>query len=144
MKIYTSYFAKSAQLPKSMVQIAICLYRPKWYKGFHISALAPSAKLLYDYKCTHDKVAYTAQFCSYLETLNADGIVELLSYLSRGLDVVLLCYERPQDFCHRQLVARWLTEHGYDCSEYEVSTSLKKSTGEDIGNAAQDCLASAT
>ncbi|NTV02456.1 MAG: DUF488 domain-containing protein [Chlorobiaceae bacterium] len=37
-----------------------------------------------------------------------------------GEDVVLLCFERPSDFCHRQLVSKWLRQYGVPCVEYEV------------------------
>ena len=29
-----------------------------------------------------------------------------------------LCYEKPGDFCHRHLVADWLTKSGVNCIEW--------------------------
>ena len=48
---------------------------------------------------------------------------EVMSELSAiyGPDVLdrltLVCYEKPSEFCHRHLVADWLTQHGADISE---------------------------
>lgn len=32
-------------------------------------------------------------------------------------DIALICYEKPSDFCHRHLVAQWLRDNGFGCSE---------------------------
>ena len=32
--------------------------------------------------------------------------------------IILLCYEKPGDFCHRHLVADWLTKNGVNCIEW--------------------------
>lgn len=37
--------------------------------------------------------------------------------LSGGKDIALICYEKPTDFCHRHLVAEWLTTNGIKCDE---------------------------
>lgn len=44
--------------------------------------------------------------------LNPNDILKEL-----GEDAVLLCYEKPGDFCHRHLVSQWLNENGIRCSE---------------------------
>jgi len=31
-----------------------------------------------------------------------------LYFMSDGMDIALVCYEKPGDFCHRHLVAEWL------------------------------------
>lgn len=40
-------------------------------------------------------------------TLNASKIISELAQMSKGKDIVLLCYEKDT-FCHRQIVSRWL------------------------------------
>ena len=35
------------------------------------------------------------------------------------INFALVCYEKPGDFCHRHLVARWLIAQGINCKEYE-------------------------
>lgn len=120
MKIYTSYFAKADRLPSNIIRVAICRFQPKWFTSHceKMIELAPSQTLLFNYKQNHDETAYTAQYNAYLQTLNAADVVNKLAALSNGKDVALLCYERPSDFCHRHLVAHWLSNNGIDCSEY--------------------------
>lgn len=42
-----------------------------------------------------------------LAKLNARQVWNELHVLTGGLEPVLLCWEKPGEFCHRQLVARW-------------------------------------
>jgi hypothetical protein len=40
-------------------------------------------------------------------------------YRELGSNAVLLCYERPDEFCHRHIVAAWLEkELGIEVEEY--------------------------
>ena len=41
-----------------------------------------------------------------------------LKTMSPTEDIALVCYEKPGDFCHRHLVAKWLTDNGFTCEEY--------------------------
>ena len=42
--------------------------------------------------------------------------------LANGKDVALCCYEKPGDFCHRHLVAKWMNEKlGVQIEEFGVS-----------------------
>jgi uncharacterized protein (DUF488 family) len=43
--------------------------------------------------------------------------VNELMNLSGNKDICLLCYEIPVMFCHRHLVAKWFTEHGFTTLE---------------------------
>ena len=47
------------------------------------------------------------------------GILNICEKAGLDKDIVLLCYERPTDFCHRHLVSAWFREHGIECKEYE-------------------------
>ena len=40
--------------------------------------------------------------------------------MNKDIDIALLCYEKPDDFCHRHLVADWLNKNGYKCEEYVI------------------------
>lgn len=33
--------------------------------------------------------------------------------------IILLCYEKPGDFCHRHLVSDWFNQNGIFCREFE-------------------------
>ena len=73
------------------------------------------------WKQNHDNDYYIKCFNEQvLLPLNASEVLsELQSLAGLDKDIVLLCYERPTDFCHRHLVSTWFREHGIECKEYE-------------------------
>lgn len=74
---------------------------------------------LWNGKKNHDNNYYIEHFDSeVLNLLDAKTIYEELSKMSGGKDIVLICYEKPSDFCHRHLVAKWLAKNGIPCEEY--------------------------
>lgn len=121
--IYTSYFAKLSKLPSNITPIAICGKSPEWYKGIQYKKLAPKWSFFSVWKQTHDNDYYIQHFNEeVLSPINADDIIhELYSLAGKNQDedIVLICYEKPGDFCHRHLVAEWLTSHGYPVEEYK-------------------------
>lgn len=119
MKIYTSYFAKLRSLPKDIIPIAICGKSPIWYKGLEYKKLAPKYKFFMEWKQNHDNDFYIEHFNSeVLNNLNFEDVIHDLLVLGQGKDVALICYEKPTDFCHRHLVADWLTKNNFSCTEY--------------------------
>jgi uncharacterized protein (DUF488 family) len=52
-----------------------------------------------------------------LDKLNQDEVLNNLMIFSKGEDIVLLCYEAPDKFCHRHLVASWFEEVGIHVKE---------------------------
>ena len=73
--------------------------------------LAPSSDIFSQQKANPDENMYTSRFNNeILGILDRGHIVEELEKLGGGNDVVLLCYEKSTDFCHRHLVAKWLSE----------------------------------
>ena len=52
----------------------------------------------------------------WLKPLTVESVLTDLDNLaSGGLDkVILLCYEKPTDFCHRHLVADWINKYKGD------------------------------
>lgn len=119
MKIYTSYFAKLRSLPENIIPISICGKAPEWYTGLQYKKLAPKYGFFMEWKKNHDNNYYIEHFDSeVLNLLDAKTIYEELSKMSGGKDVVLICYEKPSDFCHRHLVAKWLAKNGIPCEEY--------------------------
>lgn len=117
--IYTSYFSNLRNIPDTITPIAICGKAPQFYKGLTYKKLAPKYSFFRIWKETHDNDYYIQQFQKLvLDTLDADNVVNELKSLSRTKDFVLVCYEKPKDFCHRHLVAKWLCKNGYDCVEF--------------------------
>lgn len=118
--IYTSYFANLKKLPKNLVPISICGKAPDWYKGLQYKKLAPKYDFFIIWKENHDNDYYIENFnARVLDTLDPKQVKQELEQLAQSCDIVLICYEKPGDFCHRHLVADWLTKHGIPCEEYE-------------------------
>lgn len=117
--IYTSYFAMLKKLPEEIIPISICGKAPEWYKGLQCKRLAPKWSFFREWKQSHDNQFYIEHFQSeVLDQLSADEIVRQLRKLSSGRDIALICYEKPGDFCHRHLVAEWLSNNGYPVREW--------------------------
>jgi len=109
----TSYFAKSSKNPGA---ISIARSSPHNYKGLSYIQLAPSWDLLNWYKNTlrmKTSIAKTNEGYAWRYRR------EVLHYLDPNIvyaellkltihEPILLCWERPGEFCHRILVAKWL------------------------------------
>jgi uncharacterized protein (DUF488 family) len=115
MKIYTSYYGKLRKLSEhDIVPIAISIYPPKYYQGNMMKELAPTKQILH-----MENPQYSDRFQKeILDKLNPHEIVKKAIGLGFGKDVALLCFEVPTDFCHRQLVAKWLNDAGYEVEEF--------------------------
>lgn len=128
--IYTSYFGNK-KIPKNIIQISICLKVPEFYKGLQYKKLAPTEEILYNFKNQNqneNKTIYVNQY--YIEILNKLNVHEIVDELYRlancdkSVDIVLLCYEKYDEFCHRHLVGKWLSDNGYPCEELLVGIDL--------------------
>lgn len=118
--IYTSYFANLRHIPEDIVPIAICGKAPDFYTGLQYKKLAPKFDFFMQWKRDHNNERYIEEFNKkVLSILDADKIVDELAKLSgNATNIALICYEKPNDFCHRHLVAEWLINNGYPCEEY--------------------------
>jgi len=107
----TSYFAKSGHHPKA---VAIVEFAPRFYKGKVYPKLAPKPWFLRKYRKDRDEVFYTQYYCKeVLDKLDAKKVYEEL-----GADAVLICWEGVGKFCHRHIVAKWLSaELGVEITE---------------------------
>ena len=116
--IYTSYFAKLNKLPPNVVPISICGKAPAWYNGLQYKKLAPKYSFFSEWKKNGDNNYYIEHFNDeVLSTLSPQTVYNELLKLSGGKDIALICYEKPTDFCHRHLVAEWLTANNITCDE---------------------------
>lgn len=123
--IFTSNYARDGENPNA---VAISVRPPAWYTGRCFPSLAPTWQMVNDVrrgKITHDQ--YDVLYFDLLKKRKLDPhkIVEEL-----GEDAVLLCYESPNQRCHRRLVAAWIKEHtGIDVPEkflYDSENKLLK------------------
>lgn len=126
--IYTGYFAGY----RVANGVAICLYEPKWWKGECFKALAPTARILQWWKESpqdeKSKRIYEKLYCrDVLGHLNVHDVARALE------GKVLLCYEKPDEFCHRHIVAKWLRDNGYECEELKLEPELYKKLNELLG-----------
>ena len=117
--IYTSYFGNMRNIPSDIIPIAITRFPPKWYEGATLKDIAPPIHLLNHYKEHYDKEYYIDVFKrEVLSNLSQKDIVYKIQKSFGAKDVVLLCYEKKGDFCHRHLVSQWLRDGGFRCEEY--------------------------
>jgi hypothetical protein len=112
MKIYTGYFAKISRYRLvGLTTISIARFN-KYYSGASLKLLAPSVEMIHE-----PESIYIPKYQLILSRLSKQGIIDEILRLSGGKDCILLCYEKPTDFCHRHLVAKWLDD---SCSgEYD-------------------------
>lgn len=119
MRIYTSYFANGKKLSSANVMmVGIVLFLPKWFHGASLKQLAPSYSIFNDKPFSEER--YTQRFRhEVLSRIDPYWVIEALERLGGGRDVAICCYEKPGDFCHRHLVAQWLTENtGIEVTEF--------------------------
>lgn len=115
--IKTGYFAKQAEYAsKGFTPVGIALYKPKWFAGETYGPLCPTPVIFQ----IEDKGVYERAYYEHLLELDADTVVAELMEISGGKPLVLMCYERPGDFCHRQIVRDWLQSCGHDVEEFRT------------------------
>lgn len=102
-RIHTSYYARSGEHPNA---IGISASVPKGFTGPHMTVLAPSWDLLERYKKGEmTKMQYADEYITLLESRN---LTPQIIYDSIPHAAILLCYEKPGEFCHRRVLAEWL------------------------------------
>lgn len=117
-KIYTSYFARLSKIreeyPHALI-VSISRHSPRWLTPWKdyipCEELSPSKDLLWAWKC--DRVGQALYRLKYIEEIKPvfqQVMVRLYRLAkSRNCDIIfLLCYEKPEDFCHRHLLAEIL------------------------------------
>lgn len=105
MKIYTGNFGNEKKYRAAGFQVISIARFNRWYSGLKMLELAPPADMIHD-----EEKVYTPKFEQILSKLSPLEIAKRLELLSEGKDVVLLCYEKEGEFCHRHLVADWLSK----------------------------------
>ena len=100
----TSYFANK-KIVSDQNAVSIARWPPRWWGSRRrYDALAPSADLLKRFKAGLSWPQYVYEYeCDVLRYLDPVKVVADL-----GRDAILLCWEAPDEECHRRLVAAWL------------------------------------
>lgn len=104
----TSYFAKY----KGNNGVCISLIAPSWFIGHTYKRLAPKYFILNDYKKgkINEEEYIRLYYEHVLSKLDAHKVYDELINLVGSEDIVLLCYEKSDKFCHRHIVAKWFKD----------------------------------
>jgi hypothetical protein len=106
MKIYTSHYGNLRALQNTrVIPIGISVGVPKYFTGFRMIELAPRYEML-----KMPETVYRKEFAQILAHRNAFQIIEKIQNFTNYQDAALLCWERSGLFCHRQIVAEWISK----------------------------------
>lgn len=134
--MYTSYYAQLDFLIQRGYKnfVAISGWLPEFYKELLLNnpnknisfrrcaELSPKKDWFFQWKNGEfDNDRYVKLY--YETVLNNVNAQEL--YEKFGEDAILLCYEKPDDFCHRHIVAEWFNkELKINVEEINVNTNF--------------------
>ena len=121
--MYTGYFGKIKTYKKAgLIPVSICGKAPDWYTGHQYKKLAPKLGFFVEWSVGEhkgDNNYYIEHFKEeVLDTLRPEDVINELKQFGQLQDIILLCYEKPESFCHRHLVADWLNENGLYVTEF--------------------------
>ncbi len=119
--MYTSYFAKSKQLDSTNL-VSIASKTPTGFKGREYKILAPKYDWWIEWKT---KGLSNKWYIDHYYSTVLNNLDPLKVYKDLGDDAILLCYERPEKFCHRHIVASWLREAGYLIEELDIDGFIR-------------------
>lgn len=117
MEIRTGYFAYTKKYKEMGYHcISIAQIKPKWFDGDFIYDFAPNCDLLYSYK--NGAISEEDFKSKYIIGLWSIDCNKILNDLAKYDKVILLCYEKPEKFCHRHILAEYLNKnYGTSISE---------------------------
>lgn len=120
MKIFTSYFGNSRKLKEAGVNmICVAIGKPRFIAGIPQMLNVCPTRYMVSGPCSHDE--YLKLYDRILASQDANQVVKQIEMLSGGKDVALCCYEKLGDFCHRHILAKWITENtGIEITEFGV------------------------
>lgn len=107
------------KVPRSATPVSICARSPDWYHGLECKRLAPSYQALAEFKLTGDAQKFTEEYREdVLSRMDAEALAGELQAMVPTQDVLLVCFEKQGDFCHRHLVADWFRQNGVAVEEW--------------------------
>lgn len=120
INIYTTNYTKASRLSnKHYLKVSISLIRPREFDGMHIQSFAPSKKLLDDYHNGLSPEEYETRFREQIDQLkDIYAFFKIMAKQAKGRDILLLCYEKKNAFCHRHILSDIIYErYGYRIKE---------------------------
>lgn len=121
--VLTGYFAQAKKYKeKNLTLVNIALVKPEWFKESTEAYpdLYPTREMLYEFNYSGNIDNYINSYSEILSKLNPEKVYRDLN------NKIILCYEKPTDFCHRHLVAIWLNQNGFECREFNVSNQMRQ------------------
>lgn len=120
MKIFTSYFGNSRKLKEAGIKIiCVAIGKPRFIAGIPQMLNVCPTRYMVSGPCSREE--YLKLYDRILASQDANQVVKQIEMLSGGKDVALCCYEKPGDFCHRHILAKWITENtGIEITEFGV------------------------
>lgn len=113
MRVFTSYFDNVGYLTEQgFACVGISRFPPEKFKDNNLYIIAPSVELLAKVKNgEYTKEQYKYAYLSQIRMINVAEIckaIENVAIETGNDDVVLCCYEAPDLFCHRHILAEYL------------------------------------
>ena len=117
MKIYTSYYSKIKSISlDDKVLVPVSNTVPDWFNAEYYKTktnLSPKWDLINLYKNGNvDYEYFSFEYEKYLyEHFEKEEVLEELEQLAERMNVeciILLCYEKNSDKCHRSVLGKWL------------------------------------
>ena len=136
MKLFTSYYGSRSLDRQRHFLVRISNSSPK---AFTVDAVLQDAVPDWDtivkpYKEGNlDNASYHKLYRQQLESKAFSILLSLtdIAKASGGKDIVLLCYEKPGEFCHRRIFSKWLEEQA--ASLLSIIPELDASGVEELG-----------
>ena len=107
--IYTSYFSKKKEDFENTAYCSIAVYNPRYALNYELKN-ANSIKPYGVFK-KYTGEEYVEKYIERLERVGVDRIYDdLISAQGDKENLVLMCYEKDQNDCHRSMFAKWWRE----------------------------------
>ena len=120
IQIYTTNYTKASRLSeKYYLKVSISYYRPRDFKGMQIKSFAPTKELLEDYKNGLSAEKYEIRYREQINKLiDIYSFFQIMAKQAKGRNILLLCYEKKNAFCHRHILSDIIYErYGYRINE---------------------------
>lgn len=120
LSLATGYFAKIKNYVKrGFTPVSVSALSPNWFSGAQYRKVAPSRNLLFRFKKKEiSEDQYVSEYIrDVLSKLSCEDILKDLRSLVNSERIVLICYEKPFDFCHRHILSYWFRRQGFNVGE---------------------------
>ena len=110
--IYTGYYGGLQKVSGSVVKVQVSNSAPVPVDIVFEKAIPDWAFIVKPYKDgTITKEEYTERYLQQLDKFG-ENIIGVARYFNEsGKDYILLCYEKPGDFCHRHILADYINRN---------------------------------